>query len=211
MASPVAMAKIRCGRMPISPAVTGSSEVARKARPTARAIDQLVETDDDGDRRKEGHQRHDAGGDGAQIHGGAFEAAGKDAAAIGGKTFEQAVLDDDRQAEGDEQRRQDILAERAVEQEILQAPTDGEHQRHRYQGGNKRVEPECRHQHQDQEGGKHDQVAMGEVDQPHNAEDETEPRCKQRIEPAEQHALENGIKPAHGDPSRNRPCGCRGG
>ena len=37
-------------------------------------------------------------------------------AAVGGEQFEQAVLDDDRKAEGDQQRRQKIVAERAVEQ-----------------------------------------------------------------------------------------------
>ncbi len=35
MAMPVAVAKMRSGLMPIRPAVTVSSEVARKARPSA--------------------------------------------------------------------------------------------------------------------------------------------------------------------------------
>ena len=43
-------------------------------------------------------------------------------------SLEQAVLDDDREAEGDEQRRQEVVAERAVEQHVLQAKADGEHQ-----------------------------------------------------------------------------------
>ena len=37
------------------------------------------------------------------------------------KSLQQPVLDDDRQAEGDEQRRQDVAPERAVEQHVLQA------------------------------------------------------------------------------------------
>ena len=64
-------------------------------------------------------------------------------------------------------------------------------------GRDERVEPERRHQHQDQEGGEHDQIAMREIDQPHDAEDEAQARRKQRVEAAEQHALENGIKPVH--------------
>ena len=57
------------------------------------------------------------------------------------------------------------------------------------------VQPERAHQNEDQIGGKHDQVAMGEIDQPHDAEDEAQARREQRIEPAEQHALHDGIKP----------------
>ena len=40
---------------------------------------------------------------------------------------------------------------------------------------------------------------MGEVDQPHDAEDQRQPGREQGIEPAEQHALHNGVEPVdHG-------------
>ena len=125
-------------------------------------------------------------------------APAEDAAAVGGKAFEQAVLDDDRQAESDEQRRQDILAERPVEQEILQRPADARTSAApRSSAATKGSRPSVVTSDEDQEGGEHDQVAMGEVDQPHDAEDEAEARREQRIEPAEQDALHDGVEPVH--------------
>ena len=56
---------------------------------------------------------------------------------------------------------------------------------------------ERRDDHQDQVGGEHDQVAMGEVDQAHDAEDEAEARGEQRVEAAEQDALHDGVEPVH--------------
>jgi hypothetical protein len=57
-------------------------------------------------------------------------------------------------------------------------------------------QPRKRHQKQDQIGGHHDEVAMGEVHQPHDAEDQAG-RRKQRVEPAEQDPLDDGIDPDH--------------
>jgi hypothetical protein len=48
-----------------------------------------------------------------------FERPAGHAAAVGGGAFQQGVLDDDREAEGDEERRQDVLAERAVQHDAL--------------------------------------------------------------------------------------------
>ena len=54
----------------------------------------------------------------------------------------------------------------------------------------------CR-QRQDQEGAEHDQVAMREIDQPHDAEDQRQPGGEERIKPAEQDALESvSIQPS---------------
>ncbi len=38
---------------------------------------------------------------------------------------------------------------------------------------------------------------MGEIDEPHDAEDQAETRRKQRIEPAEQDALDERVEPDH--------------
>jgi hypothetical protein len=60
-----------------------------------------------------------------------------------------------------------------------------------------RVQSECCDQREDQEGGQHDEIAMSEVDQTHDAEDQAEAGGKQRIEPAEQDALDDGVEPVH--------------
>jgi hypothetical protein len=50
--------------------------------------------------------------------------------------------------------------------------------------------PVKRHEKQDQIGTHHDEVAMGEVHQPHDAEDQRQAGGKQRVKPAEQDPLE---------------------
>ena len=81
-----------------------------------------------------------------------------------------------------------------------------EHQRQREQRGDRQRQAEKRDHRQDQEGREHDQVAMGEVDQPHDAEDQRQPGGEQRIEPAEQDALDEDVgERGHGpssEPSR---------
>ena len=47
---------------------------------------------------------------------------------------------------------------------------------------------------EDREGGQHDQVAVGEIDQPHDAEDQRQAGREQRIEAAEQNALDDACR-----------------
>ena len=41
--------------------------------------------------------------------------------------------------------------------------------------------------------GEHDQVAMGDVDQPHDPEDQRQPGREQRVEAAQQNALHDAL------------------
>ena len=84
-------------------------------------------------------------------------------------------------------------ADGAVEDEALQEVADGEHQRQGDEGGERQRQAGEGHQRQDQEGGHGDEVAMGEVDQAHDAEDQREAGSEQRIEAAEQDALDDGV------------------
>ena len=52
------------------------------------------------------------------------------------------------------------------------------------------MEPQRLHDDEGDEGGEHDEVAMRDIDQPHDAEGEREPDGEERIEPAEQGALD---------------------
>jgi hypothetical protein len=122
---------------------------------------------------------------------------GSKTAAIGGKTRKQAVLKDDRNAEGDQEGRQKILADGRVQQETLQAVPNRRHERHDENGGEQGMKPgEVDRDHREIRC-KHDQVAMGDVDEAHDAEDERQPGCKQRIKPAEHDTLEKGVDPVH--------------
>ena len=85
--------------------------------------------------------------------------------------------------------------ERAVEQHMLQRKADAEHHRHCEQDRDERIEPSAVAEREDGEGREHDQVAMREIDQPHDAEDQRQAGREQRIEPAEQDALDDGVEP----------------
>ncbi len=54
-----------------------------------------------------------------------------------------------------------------------------------------------RDEEQDQVGRRDDQVAMRKVHQPHDAEDKAQPGREERVETAEQDALEDGVDPDH--------------
>ena len=133
----------------------------------------------------------------AEIEARDLDGAGLELAAVGGEQLQQRVLDDDREAEGDEQRRQQIVAERAVEQPALQHVADRRHHRHHDDERDERIEAERVGRHQRDVGGEHDQVAVRDVDQPHHAEDQRQPGGEHGVEPAEQHALHDDVDPFH--------------
>ena len=58
-------------------------------------------------------------------------------------------------------------------------------------------------QQEDQVGAEHREVAVGEVDDPHHAEHQREPAREQRVEAAEQDALDDVVDPGHA----STPCG----
>ncbi|MNT14355.1 hypothetical protein D3C72_1493570 [compost metagenome] len=135
----------------------------------------------------------------AQWHRGGGQRADLDGARVGREQLQQQVLDHDRQAEGHDQRGQRVLAQRAVEHVALQQVAEAEGQRqhrehhqpwHRCAG------------HRDtgdhREGAQDDEVALRRVGQPHDAEHQRLAEREQRVEAAEQHALEQGFK--HGAP-----------
>jgi hypothetical protein len=55
----------------------------------------------------------------AQIDRRRFDGAGLKPLAVGGKSLQQAILDDDREAERHQQRRQQPMSQRAVEENML--------------------------------------------------------------------------------------------
>ena len=52
------------------------------------------------------------------------------------------------------------------------------------------------HEPQHHEGGEHDEVAVGQIDQPHDAEDQRQAGGEQGVEPAQHHALQHGVEDA---------------
>ena len=175
-------------------------------------VEEPVQGEDREDRGGEGQQRHDADRDQPEIERRPLESAGRNAAAVRGEGLEEPVLQRNREAEGNEQRWQDVLAQHTVQDEALQQPAEREHQWRGKQRGDPGRQTEPRDANQHQIGGEDDEVAVSEIDEPHDAEDEAQPRSKQGIEPAQQDSLNEGVQPDHRRaPSTMRGRGCGSG
>jgi hypothetical protein len=79
----------------------------------------------------------------------------------------------------------------------LQRVADGGHHRHDNDQRGERPDAERLRHDQRDIGGEHDEIAMGDVDKPHHAEDQRQPGGKHRVKPANQHALHNDVDPFH--------------
>ena len=104
-------------------------------------------------------------------------AAGAQAARVGGEHLEQHVLDDDREPERHQQRRQDVLAERAVQDAALQAVAGRDHHRQHHgeeQRAGRRGTPSAIADGEERR--EHDEVAVRDVHQAHHAEHERRAR-----------------------------------
>ena len=122
-----------------------------------------------------------------------LDRASVEPAAVGGEQLEQPVLNDDGEAEGDQERRQEIIAEGAIEEQALQRVADRRHDRCHDDNRGQRIEPERVGRHQRDIGRKHDQIAMRDVDEPHHPEDQRQPRGEHRIEPPDQDPLDEDV------------------
>ena len=95
------------------------------------AVEDELQCGDHGHGGQEHEQGQDADVDaGDRLKASGLERAGVELPAVGGEDLQQPVLQDHREAEGHQQRRQDVLAQRAVENAALQPIAEGRHHRH---------------------------------------------------------------------------------
>jgi hypothetical protein len=166
-----------------------------------RAVEQQLQRRDDRDRAGEHDQRQPADGElAADTQAGRLQDPGLQLAAVSGEDLEQGILDDDRQPEGHEQRREDVAAQRQVEDPALQGVAQNPHQRHDDQERQDRGHAGALDDRDAQEPGEHDEVAVRDVHQPHDPEDQRQPRGEEGVEAAQQHALQHRVDPLHGLP-----------
>ncbi|MCY1391038.1 hypothetical protein D9M71_58660 [compost metagenome] len=173
--------------------VRGGAEGAAQAG----LVEQELQAADHRQGAAEYQQRHHAEAEATHGDAGHFQVALGELPAVGAEELQQQVLQDDRQPEGHQQRRQDVVAEGAVEQLPLQAVADHEHHRHHQRQAGQRRQAEHFHHHQGQVGRQHDEVAVGDVDQAHDAEHQRQADREHGVETAEQRALHQGIEPFH--------------
>ena len=78
-------------------------------------------------------------------------------------------------------------------QRVAERGHEGRHQEQREE----RVEPRRLHHHDREERGQDAEIAVSQVDDAHHPEDEREPGGEERVEAAEEEALEDGVHPPH--------------
>ena len=125
----------------------------------------------------------------------AVHPAAGDFARIVAVDLKQSILDDVGEAKGDEDDEQAVLADDALEQEALQRETDAKRDRQHDDGRCHRIEAKADREGQQRKAGQYDEVAMGDVDKAHDASRERQAGGKQRVQAAEQHALQQLIDP----------------
>ena len=122
---------------------------------------------------------------------------------IGREPLLEQVLNDDREPEGRQQRHQQSRAQAALEQRALQHVADQQHHRQHRQDREERRGVPVLEQEEDEVGTEHGEVAVREVDDPHDAEHQRQPAGEQPVEAAEQDALDDVVDPR----SRVHPLG----
>ena len=107
------------------------------------------------------------------------------------------VLHDDGEAERHQQRRQNIAAQRAVENAKLQQIAEGRRHGDDHDEARQRMQAGQLDNQQGEIRGRDNQIAMRDVDQPHDPENQRQAGGKQRVEAANQDALNDGVDPMH--------------
>ena len=86
---------------------------------------------------------------------------------------------------------------RRLRTQRLERVAERGHERHHQDQREERVEPERLHHDDGEERGQDAEVAVGQVDDAHDPEDERQAGGEERVEPAEQEALQDGVDPGH--------------
>ncbi len=165
----------------------------------AGAVKQKLQAGDGEDRDRKNQERINADVDAAgQVQARGLDRAFLEPMVVGAETLQQPVLDDDRNAEGDEKRRQQPAAERLIQQAALQRVAQRKHHGDHDRQARERIEAGALRNDQRDVAGEHDEVAMSDVDQPHDAERHRQADREQRVDTAEQATLDEDVEPLHG-------------
>src|SRR5207244_5841969 len=113
---------------------------------------------------------------------------------VAGPEIEASVDDDERDAPEENQGHQRRLPDDPSHQQALQRPADQEEQRHRNRQSDQRVDAAQRVEPERAVGAKHHEVAVGEVDDAQDAENEVEPGGGERVHRAEQQDVDDQLE-----------------
>ena len=162
-----------------------------------RAVEQKLQAADDGHGDDElDHRKHADREIRRELPARHLDRPGIEPAAVVREQDEQYILDDDRQAERHQQWRQ-LVAQREVQQSALQRVAEDRDGRHDDDQRRERTDAERLHGEIRHIGRDHDEIAVRDVDQAHDAKDERQTCGKQRIKPAEQNTLDDDVDQLH--------------
>ena len=133
----------------------------------------------------------------ADPHAGRFQPRYLKPPAVGTETFQQQILNDDRKAEGDQQRPQDVAAQRKIQQPALQSVTQAKHERRDEDHRQQRINAERFRHYNCEVGRQYDEIAMRDVDDAHDPEHERQAGGEKSVQSADQRALDDCIDPIH--------------
>jgi hypothetical protein len=170
--------------------------VARSSRPSRVRASSSCSPPEHGRPGGQGQQREPADVEPAQGEAGVLDGAGVQSPAVGREQLQEQVLEDDREAEGDQHRGQAVAADGEVQQPPLEQVAEDEHGRHGNPEGRQGVQPGAVDDHQGQERGQDGEVAVGQVDQAHDP-DEAEPGGEHGVQPAQQQPLDQVVGRGH--------------
>ncbi|MCY1365483.1 hypothetical protein D9M69_523290 [compost metagenome] len=169
-------------------------------QPEARVLQQPLQRAE-GQHREHQHQhRVPADAQPADLEARRGQRAAVQRARVGAEQLDHQVAQHHRDAEGDQHRRERIVGgHRAVQQQPLQQVAHAEgRQRHRRDEEERRHAGELRGQEDREVRREHHELAVREVDHAHHAEDQRQAQAEERVQAAEQHAVDEGFEPGHG-------------
>ncbi len=136
-----------------------------------------------------------------------------EAVAFAARDRQHGVLEQDEQAEGGEDLHHRLVLQR-LQHEPLHHEPDDEHQRRDQKHRVVRADSELREAEEGRIHGDHHELALGEIDDAHDAEDQVQPDADEAVDPAEQDAGDQDVEerfhqPGAASRARNAgPAGC---
>ena len=177
---------------PTSSAPASLAEAARMARPGPGVVEQQVETAED--------QHRDASGDEHYLRDVQRPQRNR-GVGIGHPHRRGRVAPDEAHdpfqhqgdAEGGQHRHADVGSAHVPDHHDVDQPADGEHHRHDDGNRQERVKTQVLPQREGQKCRQHREGPVGEVDHPHDPEDQRQTRGHQRVERADEQAKDEGL------------------
>ena len=114
-------------------------------------------------------------------------------AVIGREQQQRDVHQQQGQRKGEKDLRHVAERQDPADQEVLQQHADHEQDRHRDGKRHQRIDPEARREEEADVHADHHEFALGEVDDLHDAEDQRDADAHQRIDSADQQAVNDGL------------------